>query len=53
MNLLKLRVDEVKQIVDLTATFSSQQYNSIHEISTAMNNLIEVAEKIEDLAKKL
>lgn len=53
MKLLKEQVNEVKEVVNLTATFSKQQFDSIHEISTAMNNLTEVAETIEELAKKI
>lgn len=53
MKLLKEQVNEVKEVVNLTSTFSKQQFDSIHEISTAMNNLTEVAETIEELAKKI
>ena len=53
MQLLKLRVEEVKEIVNDTTGISNQQFDSIKEISTSMGNLTSVAEQIEELAKKL
>jgi len=53
MSLLKEQVNQVKGIINETSTISNQQFYSIHDISTAMNNLTDVAERIEGLAKKL
>ena len=53
MQLLKLRVEKVKEIANDTTGISNHQFDSIKEISTSMGNLISVAEQIEALAKKL
>ena len=53
MRLLKEQVDQVKEIINETSSISNQQFYSINDISTGMNNLTEVADQIEGLAKKL
>ena len=53
MSQLKEQVAQVKEIINETSSISSQQFYSINDISTAMNNLTDVAEQIEGLAKKL
>lgn len=53
MNLLKVKVEQIEEIVNETNSISNQQFNSINEISKAMSNLTLVAENIEDLAKKI
>ncbi|MER2191511.1 MAG: methyl-accepting chemotaxis protein [Solibacillus sp.] len=50
---LRSRVDEVKQIVDETSGISQQQFESIHEISEAMESFTAVVGDIEGLAKKV
>lgn len=53
MNLLKLKVEQVEEIVNETTSISNQQFDSINEISNAMYHLTFVAEKVEGLAKKI
>lgn len=53
MTQLKSRVDEVKQIVNETSGISRQQFESIHEISEAMENFTGIVNNIEGLAKKV
>lgn len=50
---LNKKVNEVASIVDKSVNISHEQTNSIDEISTNVQNLATVAEKIDDMARKI
>lgn len=53
LNTMKEKVDEVSKTVKETLHISETQTSSIIEISNSIQNLTEVAEKIDDLAQKI
>lgn len=53
LDAMKEKVNEVTQSVHNTMQITETQSNSIHEISTSIQQLTDIAEKIDELAKKV
>lgn len=53
LDAMKEKVNEVTQSVHNTMQITETQSNSIHEISTSIQQMTDIAEKIDELAKKV